>query len=205
MVVVTRAGGPAVSSYVQLGRVGSDDWTRGEKRTWQYCVFPSSSVVMSRITAVCVWSILVAVTRTGAVVPGLNGGTTVSAFVDFKTTSEASPLPTSWTVMVTCCGGPAVSIALHVGFTVSAVAADRASDNAPTADIAVRMPTARMMRHATPLIAPPLRLGSEILTPRPVIRNAPASGRDRPKRRRRAGGRQGVGGTTTVTARSNAV
>jgi hypothetical protein len=69
--------------------------TRGS----QSVLVPAMSVTVSATLDPWPFVIFVERTTTGAVVPGLNGGTTVSAFVELVTTIDCSPLSVSWARM----------------------------------------------------------------------------------------------------------
>src|SRR5215216_1749885 len=81
----------------------------------QIATLPAPSVARISMRARWVWSILVEVTTTGAVVPGMKGGTTVSAFSDRITTIETSPEPLSWNVVTAWAGGPENTVVGQVG------------------------------------------------------------------------------------------
>src|SRR5215212_8608215 len=81
----------------------------------QIATLPAPSVARISMRARWVWSILVEVTVTGSVVPGMKGGTTVSAFCDRVTTSDTRPEPVSWNVVTAWAGGPETTNVGQVG------------------------------------------------------------------------------------------
>src|ERR1700682_2262698 len=87
----------------------------------QLVTLPATSVARRPTWAPLVWSVFVPVTTTGAFVPGVKAGTSTVAFTFLVTVIDCKPLSRSWTVILTCFGGPgSTAVRPQLGGIVSA-------------------------------------------------------------------------------------